>query len=83
MSHEVADEVYIAAKAIQLGHGHGHGHVTPELPSCGQRGLELRAAVQGVRALAGLNLNELAGNGEPFSPSELAKRLTLGLNAQS
>ena len=52
MHHQPADEVYVAAKAIQL----GDSEVTPVLLGVRQRGSELRTAVQGIVALARVNL---------------------------
>ena len=57
MGHEATYEVYVSAEPVQL----GNGHATPELLGSGESGLELRAAVEGIRALAGLHLNELTG----------------------
>jgi class 3 adenylate cyclase len=78
VGHEAADEVNITAQTVKL----RDRHVTPEFPCCSQGGLELRTAVQGVRAFAGLDLHELAGDREALRLREVSEYLTLGLNAQ-
>jgi hypothetical protein len=55
-----ADEVHVAAEAIQL----GAPEVTAVLLRVGQRGSELRTAVQGIVALARLDLDELINDVE-------------------
>jgi hypothetical protein len=53
MHHQPADKVYVAAEAIQL----GDPEVTLVLLCVRQRGSELRATLQGIVALAGINLD--------------------------
>jgi len=79
VSHQPADEMNVAAEAVQL----GHRHVAPELPSRSQGRLELRPTVQRVRAFAGLHLDKLTGNGEVLGFREVLKCLPLGFNAQA
>jgi hypothetical protein len=57
MGHEATDEVYVSAEPVQL----GNGYAALELLGSGESGLELRATVEGIRAFAGLDLNELTG----------------------
>jgi hypothetical protein len=64
----------VAAEPIQL----GYGDLTLELLGSGKGGLELRAAVECIGALAGFDLNELSGQLQPFSLCELPKYLALG-----
>ena len=53
------------------------------LRAAGERGLELRAAVQGVSAFACLNLYKLPHEIEPLRLGEVAKRLSLRFNAET
>jgi hypothetical protein len=77
VGHEATDEVNVAAEAVEL----RHGHVAPKLPRGGQGGLELRTAIQGVRAFPSFYLDELSGDGEAFGLSEVGECAPLGLNA--
>ena len=76
MSHEATDEVYISAEPVQL----GNGHTTPELLGSGESSLELRATVEGIRAFACLDLNELTGQLQALILRELMQRAALGSN---
>ena len=77
MSHQTADEMYVTTEAIKL----RYGYVTPELPCGGQGGLELRTAVERIRALARLHLHELPLDGEALTMGELRKCPPLSLDA--
>ena len=78
MSQEPADEVHITAKTVQLGDSNG----ALEFLCSGQSGLELRAAVEGIGAFAGLNLDELTGQLKPLGVRELMEGLPLSLDPQ-
>jgi len=78
VGHEAADEVNVATQAVEL----GHRNVASELPSHSQCGLELWSSVERVRALAGLDLDELAGHRETFGLGELRQGLPLSLYTQ-
>ena len=69
MGHEAADEVDVTAEAVQLGDGH---MALESLRGC-QGGLELRPAVEGVGALAGLDLHELPGQLQALGFREVLK----------
>ena len=56
--HETADEMDIAAKAVQF----RDRYVAPLFPCGGQSRLQLGPAIDRIRAFAGLHLNELAGD---------------------
>jgi hypothetical protein len=69
--------VYVTAEPVQF----GDRHVAPEFPCGGQGGLELRAAVQSVGALACLHLDELPRDGEALCLGEIHQSMPLGLDA--
>jgi hypothetical protein len=69
----------VAAKPVQLGDGNGALEL---LRGC-ESGLELRAAVDSVGALAGLNLHELADQLQALILGELPERLALGFDAEA
>ena len=77
--HEPTDETDVAAKTIQF----GDRYLTPLFPPGGQSHLQLRPAINRVRTLPGLHLNELAVDLEPLCLGELAQGNPLGLNAQT
>jgi hypothetical protein len=68
VGHKAADEMNVAAEAVQLGDGDG----AFELFGSGQSGLKLRATVKGIGTLAGLNLNELTHHLQALSLGKLA-----------
>ena len=73
LRHEAADEVHIAAEAIQF----SDSLVGSLLPRGSQCGPELPPAVERVRALACLDLYKLAGDLETFSFSKVTEGLPL------
>ena len=77
--HEPADEMNVAAKAVQF----RDGYLTPLLPCGRQSRLQLGPAIHRVRALAGLHLNELAVDLEPLGLGKVVEGNPLGLNAQA
>jgi len=79
MGHEAADEMNIAAEAVQL----GDGDVAPLFSCGGQCGLKLGPAVQRIRAYPGLYLDELTGQLKSLSAGKVAKGCPLGLDAQA
>jgi hypothetical protein len=70
--------VYVPAEPIQLGDSNG----ALEFLCSRESGLELRAAVEGIGAFAGLDLNELPDQLQSLGFREPAERLTLGFNAE-
>jgi len=77
--HEPADEMDVAAKAVQF----RDGYLTAPFPCGCQSRLQLGPAMHRVRALASLHLNELAVDLKPLCLGELAQGSPLGLNAQA
>jgi hypothetical protein len=73
LGHQAADKMDIAAEAVQL----GDDHRAPATAGVLERGGELRAAVEGVRALACLDLDELAGDVEALGGSKARDGLAL------
>jgi hypothetical protein len=71
--------MYVTAEAIKFGDRDG----ALELLSGCESGLELRAAVERVGALARLNLNELTNRLQTLHESKLVERLPLGLDAET
>ena len=76
VSHQAADEVNVATEPVQL----CDGHRAPLAPCFAQRSRKLRAPLEGVGALAGLNLNEDAAS---VKPSASAKRSRASFCASS
>ena len=74
MGHEAANEVYVTAEAVQL----GDCYVALELLRGCESGLELRATVEGIRAFACLDFNELTGQLQALILRELMQRAPLG-----
>jgi hypothetical protein len=70
--------VNVTAEPVQL----GDSDVALELFGCGESGLELRAAVKGIGAFAGLDLNELTDQFQALGLCKLAKCLALGFHAK-
>ena len=79
MHHQPADEVHVAAEAIQL----GDPEVTPVLLSVRQRGSELRAAVQGIVALARVDLDKFMHDVEAFGLGEVDQRRTSRIETET
>jgi len=76
--HEPADEMYIAAETIELRYQHrAFGPAR-----CGERIGEFRPAVQGVGALAGLDLRALGDDLDALDLGEAADGFLLGLDPQ-
>ena len=69
LGHQAGNEGNVARKPIELGNEHRAFRLT----RCGQRCGELRPPIEGVRALAGLDLSELVTS---EMPSASAKRAT-------
>ena len=78
LCHQAGDEVNVAAEAIQL----GNCYWATAAPSFAEGFCKLRPAVQSVRSLAGLDLDELADDLEAFPCGEASKRLSLCLQAK-
>lgn len=79
LRHQAGDEVNIAAQAIQL----GHDDRAFGLAGGGECRRELGASVEGIRTLAGLDLDELSHDLEPIVCGEPGVRFPLRLNAQA
>jgi hypothetical protein len=79
LSHELADEMYVAAEPIELGDDHSAAN---EL-RLGQRRLELRPTVEGVRSLGGLDLDMLADELDPLKPWRSGRPLALRVEAKA
>ena len=78
-NHLTTDKVHVPAEPIELGDSNGALEL---LRGC-ESGLELRTTVEGIGALAGLNLHELADQLQTFGFSELIEGLPLGLDRRS
>ena len=79
LCHQAGDERHVAGQAAQLGHHH-RGLAFAGLR---QRRGELRPAVQGVGALAGLDLDKLADHLATLGGSEPGNGIALGFDAQA
>ena len=79
MRHKAADEVHVAAEAVQL----GHGDIALEPLGSSQGGFELRSAVERIRALACLYLNELADQLKTLGLGKLLERPPLSFDAKA
>jgi hypothetical protein len=79
MGHEAGDEVHVAAQAVEL----GYDDRRLELPGCGQRRGELRTPVEGVGALAGLDLGEGLGQDVAFGLGEAGERRGLSFKTKT
>ena len=79
MHHQPADEVYVAAEAIQL----GDAEVTAVFLRVRQRGSELRTAVQGIVALARVNLDKFINDVEAFGLGKVEQRCTLRVEPET
>ena len=79
MGHQAADEVNVAREPVELGDRH-----RASLPAAiGQSGGELRTPVEGVGALAGLDLDVFPADLETLGFGKASQRMPLGLYAQS
>jgi len=78
VGHEPGNKVNVTAQAVEL----GNRDVALKLPSGGQCGLKLGAAIQCVSPLPCLHFNELAGDLKSLGPCELSERVALGLNTE-
>jgi len=78
VGHEPGNKVNVTAQAVEL----GNRDVALKLPSGGQCGLKLGAAIQCVSPLPCLHFNELAGNFEALGLRELREGVALGLNTE-
>ena len=79
LRHQAGNEGDVAGEAVELGH---HDRALC-LARCGQRCGELRAAVERVGALAGLDLGELVKDGDALGFGKAGDRGSLGLDAQA
>jgi hypothetical protein len=79
LCHEPRDEMDIATKTVELRHRDGAATATSFCECSG----ELRAPVDRISALAGLNLNELASDAEAFGSREACERVPLCLKAET
>ena len=77
--HEPADEMDVAAKAVEF----CDGYVAPPFPCSCQRRLQLGPAIDRIRTLAGLHLNELAVDLKPLCLGEVVQGNPLCLNTQA
>ncbi|MEY9462199.1 hypothetical protein ABH973_002612 [Bradyrhizobium ottawaense] len=71
--------MYVSAKPIQL----SYSYVAPELPCGSESRLQLRSAVQSIRALACLHLNKLTGHFISLSSREVSEGVPLSFDAQA
>jgi hypothetical protein len=72
-----ADEVHVAAEAIQL----GDTHVTPMLLRVRQRGSELRTAVQGI--VSRIDLDKFVNDVEALGLGKVDQRRTLRVETET
>ena len=77
--HQAGDEMHIARQPVELRDGDG----ALALARLGERRDELWPAIQGVRALAGLDLGELGGDGEALGLGERGDGRALRLQAKA
>jgi hypothetical protein len=81
MRHQAADEMHVARKPIELRDGDG---ARPSVSAgLGEGGGQLRAALEGVRALASLDLDMLGDDLEPLGLGEPGDGGALRVNAKS
>ena len=79
LRHQPGNEGHIARQAIEL----RHDDRAFGLAGQGEGGCQLRPAVEGIRALAGLDLGELLDDGNALGFGETGDRGTLCLDAQA
>ena len=79
LCHQPGDEGDVARQPIEL----RHDHRTLGATCGGEGGGQLWPAVERVRALAALCLNELGCEGEPFRFGETPDRLPLGIDPEA
>jgi hypothetical protein len=80
MGHQAGNEMDVPAEAIELGNRDGAFTVTAGL---GERGGELRAALDSVRAFAGFDLDEFADDLVTFGGGEPGDRRALGVDPET
>ena len=78
LRHQPGDEGDIAGEPVELGDDDGALADSGR----GQRGGELRAPIERIAALAGLDLGELAEEGESFAFGEAGDHGSLGLDSE-
>jgi hypothetical protein len=75
VSHEAGDEVHVPAQPVEF----GYSDCASLAPCLRQSGSKLRATVESIGTLPGLNLNKNAAQGKPFRSSETRDGFTLGV----
>ena len=79
LDHKTGNEGDVTRQSIEL----GNYYRTLGVSRPGEGGCQLRAPVQGIRALSGFDLSELLDDGNPLGFSEAGNRGTLCLDAQT
>ena len=79
MHHQATDEMHVAAEAIEL----GDAEMALVLLRVRQRGSELRTAVQGIVALARVNLDKFINDVEAFGLGKVEQRCTLRVEPET
>jgi hypothetical protein len=79
--HETADEVHVTRQSVEL--GDDDRARLPVAASLGEGGGELRAAIEGVRTFARLDLGELPKDPEPLGLGEPGDGGALGVKAET
>ena len=80
MGHQAGNEMDVSAEAIELGNRDG---AFPVPAGLGERGGELRAALDRVGALAGLDLDEIADDLVTLGGGETGDRGALGIDPET
>ncbi len=79
LGHQAGHEGHVAGETVELGN---NDRASVGAPS-GQRRGELRAAIEGIGALAGLDLDELGGQPKAFSFGKALNRCPLGFDTEA
>ena len=79
LRHQAGNEGDVAREAVEL----GHDDRALRLARCGQRGCQLRSAIERIGALAGLDLGELVQDGDALGFGEAGDCGSLGFDAQA
>ncbi len=77
LRHQAGHKGHVAGKPVEL----GHNDRTFPLPPRGQRCGQLKPSVEGIGALARLDLKEFADQFEPLGRGKTGYRLALGIDA--